>query len=807
MPLSDPSWVWPYWLERQMDPANPEFVPGTADAELVNLTHRDAITLGSLATPERATVDPRGLVTTSAIGWSLDWWIGAEDQWHHPSRAAIVRQHLLGDAPVVETALRVPGGDAWHRAYGFTSTELGPCVAIEIENRTAVPVAVAFAVRPYGVTGFADLHDIDLVDQTVLVDGLPAVVFPKPPADTARARLADGDCAELLAIGDTSPVWRGPVHDPDGWATAAFVFPLTHTAVLRVVLPLAGRPGTGRRGSRGTAGPLPFPPAVPAAEQVAAGWEAQTRRGLLADLPDDRLMRVLEASRAQLLLAHGGSELVHPDTVFDFATAQQVLGALDELGFHDEARQVLAGWSERQALDGTFVVDDEPAARRRGDANGAALGAIGRHWLLARDGALVESLIGPIAKGAHRIDKTRTAKRAERDPFAPDLLPVATGPAYAGPPGAYLRDTAIAVGGLLEVAAACAGIEQPGVAEDARRFAGALDSALERTVGALAEASGGPLPPTASRRLDGGVVANLDLVAPLGILAPDRPEVQATLERIRTHHLLGPAVFRGIGQAGADPLLTARLALAELEAGDIGRPAAGDTDAAPETPLVQRLTWLLERAGETRAWPSTVHPHTGGGSQGHPQDPEANAVFLRLVRRLLVRELRGRLDPADPTTAVPVGLALCSYVPITWLGQPLDVRDAPTELGVVSFSVRWHGERPALLWQLDPHPGVGGVTITAPGLDATWSSTELEGEALLGAIPVPAAVQAEVVPDHDHDHDDDGPGAGAPAAPPPAPAHDPFGSRPPVTPITREGLLGDAPPPAAEPPVDGGSFT
>ena len=54
MSASDPSWVWPFWLERQLDPASPDFVPGTAGADLVNLTHRNVTMVGNLATPERA---------------------------------------------------------------------------------------------------------------------------------------------------------------------------------------------------------------------------------------------------------------------------------------------------------------------------------------------------------------------------------------------------------------------------------------------------------------------------------------------------------------------------------------------------------------------------------------------------------------------------------------------------------------------------------------------------------------------------------------------------------------------------------
>ena len=96
----------------------------------------------------------------------------------------------------------------------------------------------------------------------------------------------------------------------------------------------------------------------------------------------------------------------------------------------------------------------------------------------------------------------------------------------------------------------------------------------------------------------------------------------------------------------------------------------------------------------------------------------AAADLMSLVRNILVREVQG-------------GLALLTLLPEDWTGQPIAVHDAPTHYGQFSFAVRWHDTRPALLWELKPHAGVEAVRLTAPGLDSTWSSTEVRGEALL----------------------------------------------------------------------------
>ena len=50
------------------------------------------------------------------------------------------------------------------------------------------------------------------------------------------------------------------------------------------------------------------------------------------------------------------------------------------------------------------------------------------------------------------------------------------------------------------------------------------------------------------------------------------------------------------------------------------------------------------------------------------------------------------------------------------------------------MAVRWHGARPALLWEAS-----APMRLTCTGLDPTWSSTEPRGEALLQAPPEGAA--------------------------------------------------------------------
>jgi hypothetical protein len=98
------------------------------------------------------------------------------------------------------------------------------------------------------------------------------------------------------------------------------------------------------------------------------------------------------------------------------------------------------------------------------------------------------------------------------------------------------------------------------------------------------------------------------------------------------------------------------------------------------------------------------------------------APLLGAVRDLLVG---AGVSASDEDAA-----ALLVELPAEWRGQSLEVHDAPTRAGRVSYAVRWHGARPALLWECE-RP----IRLSAPGLDRAWSTTEPRGETLLAAPP------------------------------------------------------------------------
>lgn len=199
---------------------------------------------------------------------------------------------------------------------------------------------------------------------------------------------------------------------------------------------------------------------------------------------------------------------------------------------------------------------------------------------------------------------------------------------------------------------------------------------------------------------------------------PDESLATAVVAERTDMALAGPPA------AEHDPV-GAVLAIVELvRMGDPAPPWVPDVAAAVEAcaPLtgwdadaaLERAAIVLVRADERRAQRDLRRVIARRASYTTPVEPTEPPEGIRVVawtERRLARE--GEL--------LPEGL------PPRWRGRHFEVFDVPTcPGGTVSYAVRWHGERPAVLWEQHGDR----VTLTAPAVDPSWSSDAERGEAL-----------------------------------------------------------------------------
>jgi hypothetical protein len=619
--------------------------------------------LGTLAGAGEALVDSRGLVVRPGSTWSLDWWVGAADRWHHPSHEASARQRLVDLTPVVETAIGVPGGDALHRAFAIRPMGRDDdLLVVEVENRSRAPFALALVVRP--VDGVA-AGKITLVEHTVDVGGIPAVRLPGTPAGTVAAG-AGADLEALVAAGRPHQQLNG-----HGVTQAAFIYPLAHSATLRLCVPLqpfpARRAVVNRR--RDEQEPLP---STPSAADAARAWQAQTRRGMRVELPPGRLADAVAANRRFLLVLHAGRAIGGPGS--DPVTAHaSLLVALGQWGFHREADELALTLAARQHADGQFSLSRTRARQEEPAATGAVLWAIAEQHRLTGDSGPVGAIVGAVARGADWVDRARHSRHRRTDPARIGL-----------PPGTY-ADACWSLKGLLDSAELLRAAGEEAAAATAagcgRAFRRDLEASLAVVAGRLGDLA---IPIGPGRETSAPSLGALHACCTLGLYPPTHPVMARTLEAVRSSWC--------DGGTRRSPEATLQLAAVELVAGDHR--------------ALERLAWAVDSASDTYTWP--VH------------DVATSAGFCSLVRNLLARE-------------TPDGLDVCTALPDTWMGQNLEVHDAPTSAGLLSFAVRWHADRPVLLWELRGRRAEP-VRLRAPGLDRRWSSRQPSGEVLLAGL-------------------------------------------------------------------------
>jgi len=323
----------------------------------------DGMRVGTWDTP-LAVVDSRGTVWPITgereTGWRVEWWVGADDRWYAPAVEAAVRQTRPGVGPVLETRMRVSGGDVVATTWAAQADgSAGPAVVVELANETPVPVAVAVTVQA-AVGGRIRRLAVD--GRRLIADGAPAVVVDRDPGRSALVD-AGGDLWDEVTGGRAVIGLPNPIHCRIGAAAGAMIVPLPHRTAFRFAVP---------------AGDLVDNPSavLPSAERVAAGWVNRLEGAATVDLPDG-----IDAHRV----------------LVDLVLAESSAAAVVE-----QARWGLAEEAVRRLVTGLSDTGSADAGLNRLQA-AATLWALTRHPALFA-GAATEALEGIVRAGGNDAD-------------------------------------------------------------------------------------------------------------------------------------------------------------------------------------------------------------------------------------------------------------------------------------------------------------------------------------------------------------------------------------------------------------------
>lgn len=635
---------------------------------------RRAVPVGTLDDGTLAMVDPAGMVQPVGADWVLDWWVGAEDQWHFSSSDPTTAQTLMGSSPLVRTTLHVPGGEIIQRVFGARASIrsgaepwTGGVTVVEFENQCGIPVVLSVVIRPVTLWGDGEITTLASEGSTISVEGRTAAILSRPIL--RRVVGPPGTTAIRVDLEDDE--------HPDGvWsvegqlAEGAFIIPLPYTTVVRVMLPSVSSGEVVTAVTEEDAKRTRWATAVvwdaPTAEQVEAGWQSITQNMAAVSTPEPLIDELVGVS-GRFLSFMGTDSFFDGVAGYSSALRSAVLTeALVTCGAVEGLDPIARALAESETITRGIRMDD------RSDASVALLHCAAPLLTGSRSAYWSDLLLGPVAKAIHRIsrDKALGARESGGSAAAVEIL----------------RGSAAV--GASRLVPALAHIDQPEVAEAAHAL---------------------------YHRLAGGGEHHHHHDGPGSSSGGSRDDLRSRSASSSQHR----------GRDVTDGTTGARLTT-DGDGSVIGRILG----------LAQRSlhpdgTWYHElmdvcALGHLGVLPASVD---GDGLPVGPMALDAAATALRLstVLSAFVRD-------------TPASIELLGGWADVWFEKPIEVNNVVTRLGSVSFALRWSGNRPILLWEIEPSTGVDrslhDPIVTAPGLDPSWHAHGWTGESMLGTVEV-----------------------------------------------------------------------
>ena len=613
--------------------------------------------------------------------------------------------------------MRVPGGDAVHRAYAVGRGRPGRRRDREPHRRrrSRSPSPCAPTTPKAWPSSSASSCTTARSPSTA---GRRCCSASRPPA-WRRSTFHDGDSRGRRDERAGRHRASRPLRCDAGLAQAAFLFPLPHGATLQVAIPLVPARRTRRRGPGPAPGRARCPTCprrrVPSPTRWRGAGRAQPGGVCGSTLPDGRLAEAVEANRRFLLLFHDGDDITPgPFTYhrFWFRDAAYMLAALDRYGFHARGGRGPA-LLPRPPAPRRLLLQPAPGVgrqRRRPVGAGRALAAHRRPRPARR---------AAVDRQGRALDRAQAPHRSGGEgPGAPGPdAGRASRPSTSGPFDYFYWDAFWSLRGLLDGAALLRAVGHGRAAADrAEAWAAAMRRDLDRSLALVAEPLGtDAIPAGPRRRIDPGVIGSLVACCPLGLL-PRRRSARGGHRRRRPRAVL----HRPRLLPGHQP----------HRAGHLPHPAAG-------------------RSSSSR--PATAGPSPG--SSGWSTRPRRRSPGPRpSTRSSAAGAWATATTGGRPPTSCPSS-APCSSA-WRWTGAPAGpVLDAARRVGRardrggqrphpprrLSFTLRWEGDEAVLRWELRPHPDLAPVRLSAPGLDPSWSSEEISGVVRLPSRPAAGA--------------------------------------------------------------------
>ncbi len=704
---SNQHWIWPYWVERQLNPDADEFIPTGVNLLTNNLSFRNWTAICIYGNRLEAMLDPVGMLTMEPFSWSVMPYLIVDEQYFIPSKMqpAKIRQKLhKNNWPEITTTYKTNTQIQW----------ISKCKAIEIEqqqvihlkyllkNQSDKPQTFIFGLtlRPYNPLTIGHIHKLSCKKNLWKINNRPAMLMLES-ADfihSSNRLLGDPIYCEHIQLDKTqiSAPNNSKLKSSSGICAgvAAYQLTLAPAESLSYEFLLTDKQTYLLNNKKKI---NYWKEQIQQAEKrFKLNWKNWSEMGISIKFPDQKIQNAFESVKNHLCVFDDidqftpGSFFYHSGWFRDSAFLS--LG-FDQAGYFEQVKNKFNRYFKQQTFNGYFK-----SQNGEWDSTGQAIFTIITHIRRSGDIELLKQHYHALLKGGKWISKTRLDKIHTDSPHF-GLLPAGLSAEHFGPNDYYFWDNFWSLSGLQQLIWAANQLNNSKDSIWLQSVFNEYTKDLQNSINHVtAKNKHKALSCSPYRWIDTAAIGNLAAISPMNLLSESEYWVMPTLEFLWQNNVRNGLFFQHIIHTGFNIYLSIQLAKIFLIRQD------------PRWKTIFEA--VLDAASDTWTWPEAIHPKTRGGCMGDGDHGWVAAEFVSLIRDMFVFEKQDKLflgagifsqwfdilEPFNETLNNPI-----SYSKLNMSKKQIKLNNAPTLFGTVSYSIEKKDRQIVLSWSIKRH--------------------------------------------------------------------------------------------------------
>jgi len=595
------NWVFPFWVEEQLNPKSDVFIPRGANIFAINTTYRNWTILGSIESDEKGVIDLKGMISPKENFPSLDIFIQYNNEYFFPSRNKI-EQTVDGLTGIIKTFYN--GSDFEYNFETFSSEkDKGIFLKYNFKSKKSGLYRFLFLIRPFNPESFIPIFDIEIKDNKVFTNSSSFLI---PLTKDYKFILFDDE----TDINDFKVNEKNRITSKYGLSTGGIYYELNlnenEEKNFELFLPQEENYSIDLNFDKSKDNKVSF---------IKKARENE----LIIDVPDDNINRIFNSNKIYLKSLIN-SEYITPGPLtykkFWFRDSAYMIPALMKIGDLKRAEKIIEYFKKKIKRDGYFQ-----SQVGEWDSNGQAIFTMAEYYRYTKDKEFLNEFYPYIKKGAEWIERKR---KKYVDSYG--LLPSSFSAEHFGPNDLYYYDDYFGLKGLLDASSLANEIGNKNDSENFLKYylefkidvRKAIDKDQKRLNKKICVGAFG-------RNIDASIIATFTSIFPLNLDLLSKDEIMNSYEELRKRFFVNNCFYQNITHSGINLYLTLEIAEALLYL----------NKEKEATNLFDSVISLLTK---TYTGPEAINPKSLGGCEGDGHHGWLVAELIHFIRNSLLFE-------------------------------------------------------------------------------------------------------------------------------------------------------------------------